>query len=196
MLRNHFRWSIANLHHKDKEHLALRDNFRMTKKFLITKFDCIKLLPVIQRISNKSPVFLTPACLFVWSENQHCFSTLNLIAYSNPKEEDAAEPANGSYRSISRKTTPDSTYGSVSSTSASGRTSPSNMSVISSTLSNFSLPFNSYSSTKSKRSTNNGSTVDETPPTIVRLNFSVEKRDQDKLFLRTNLTVIFWILNM
>jgi hypothetical protein len=146
-------------------------------------------LPVIQRILNKSPVFLTLACLFVLSGIRHCFSTLNLIAYL--KEEDAAEPANGSYRSLSRKTTPDSTYGSVSSTSASGRTSPSNMSVISSTLSNFSLPFNSYSSTKSKKSPNNGSTVDETPPTIVRLNFSVEKRDQDKLFLRTNLTVIF-----
>ena len=25
----------------DKEHLALRNNFRVTKKFLITKFDCI-----------------------------------------------------------------------------------------------------------------------------------------------------------
>ena len=75
----------------------------------------------------------------------------------------------------------------------SGRTSPSNMSVISSTLSNFSLPFNSYSSTKSKKYSNNGSTVDETPPTIVRLTFSVEKRDQDKFFLRTNLTVIFWL---
>ena len=26
--------------HKDKEHLALRKNFRVTKKFLITKFEC------------------------------------------------------------------------------------------------------------------------------------------------------------
>ena len=26
--------------HKDKEHLALRNNFWVTKKFLITKFDC------------------------------------------------------------------------------------------------------------------------------------------------------------
>jgi hypothetical protein len=25
---------------KDKEHLELRNNFRATKKFLITKFDC------------------------------------------------------------------------------------------------------------------------------------------------------------
>ena len=28
----------------DKEHLALRNNFRVTKKFLITKFDCTKLV--------------------------------------------------------------------------------------------------------------------------------------------------------
>ena len=27
----------------DKEHLALRNNFRVTKKFLITKFDCIRI---------------------------------------------------------------------------------------------------------------------------------------------------------
>ena len=31
---------IANLLHKDKEHLASRNKFRVTKKFLITKFDC------------------------------------------------------------------------------------------------------------------------------------------------------------
>ena len=36
VLRNQF----VNLHHKDKEHLALRNNFMVTKKFLITKFDC------------------------------------------------------------------------------------------------------------------------------------------------------------
>ena len=41
VLRNHFSWPIVNLLHKDKEHLALRNNFRVTKKFLITKFDCI-----------------------------------------------------------------------------------------------------------------------------------------------------------
>ena len=39
VIRNHFPWPIANLLHKDKEHLALRNNFRLTKKFLITKFD-------------------------------------------------------------------------------------------------------------------------------------------------------------
>jgi hypothetical protein len=30
----------ASLLHKDKEHLALRNNFRVTEKFLIAKFDC------------------------------------------------------------------------------------------------------------------------------------------------------------
>ena len=30
-----------SLLHKDKEHLALRNNFRVTKKFFIAKFDCI-----------------------------------------------------------------------------------------------------------------------------------------------------------
>ena len=41
--KNHFPWPNANLLHKDKEHLALRNNFRVTKKFLITKFDSINL---------------------------------------------------------------------------------------------------------------------------------------------------------
>ena len=39
VLRNHFPWPICKLLHKDKEHLA----FRVTEKFLITKFDCNKL---------------------------------------------------------------------------------------------------------------------------------------------------------
>ena len=43
VLRNHFRWPIVNLLHKDKEHLVLRNNFRVTKKFFITKFDCTKI---------------------------------------------------------------------------------------------------------------------------------------------------------
>ena len=30
---------FSNLLHTDKEHLALRNNFRVTKKYLITKFD-------------------------------------------------------------------------------------------------------------------------------------------------------------
>ena len=33
--------NFASLFHKDKEHLALRNNFRATRKFLIAKFDCI-----------------------------------------------------------------------------------------------------------------------------------------------------------
>ena len=37
--KNHFPWSTANLLHKNEEHLALKNNFRVTKKFLITKFD-------------------------------------------------------------------------------------------------------------------------------------------------------------
>ena len=31
---------LGNLLHKDKEQLALRNNFRVTKKFLLGKFDC------------------------------------------------------------------------------------------------------------------------------------------------------------
>ena len=40
VLRNHFPWPICHLLHKNKEHLALRNNFWVTKKFLIAKFDC------------------------------------------------------------------------------------------------------------------------------------------------------------
>ena len=40
VLRNHFLWPICHLLHKDKERLASRNNFRVTKKFLIVKFDC------------------------------------------------------------------------------------------------------------------------------------------------------------
>ena len=43
----------------DKEHLALRNNFRMTKKFLITKFDCIKT-PVIIQNKVVLPVLAPP----------------------------------------------------------------------------------------------------------------------------------------
>ena len=39
VLRNHFLWPICHLLHKDKELLALRNNFRATKRFLIAKFD-------------------------------------------------------------------------------------------------------------------------------------------------------------
>ena len=62
----------------------------------------------------------------------------------------SGEPNGNGYhhRGGSRKTS-DSTYGSVS--TSSGRTSPSNMSVISSTLSNLSLPFANNSSAKPKK---------------------------------------------
>ena len=36
VLRNHFLWPICHLHNKNKEVLALRNNFRATKKFLVT----------------------------------------------------------------------------------------------------------------------------------------------------------------
>ena len=42
--RNHFPWPNANLLHKDQEHLSLRNNFSVTKKFLIAKFDCSSYL--------------------------------------------------------------------------------------------------------------------------------------------------------
>ena len=45
VLRNHFSWPSVNLLHEDKEHLALRNNFGVTKKFLITKFDCAVKIP-------------------------------------------------------------------------------------------------------------------------------------------------------
>ena len=41
VLRNNFPRPICHLLHKDKELLALRNNFTATKKFLIAKFDCI-----------------------------------------------------------------------------------------------------------------------------------------------------------
>ena len=55
VLRNHFSWPIANLLPKNKEHLTLRNNFRVTKKFLITKFDC-KLKNGLCEIVTKSQV--------------------------------------------------------------------------------------------------------------------------------------------
>ena len=52
VLRNHFLWPIANLLHKFKGHLASRNNFRVTKKFLITKYDCI-LFMALKGIANQ-----------------------------------------------------------------------------------------------------------------------------------------------
>ena len=46
VLRNHFPLPIDNLLHKYKEHLALRNNFRVTKKFLTTNFDCTQDLSI------------------------------------------------------------------------------------------------------------------------------------------------------
>ena len=49
VLRNHFPWPICHLLHKDKEHLALRNNFRATRKFLIAKFDCISTKSYLEK---------------------------------------------------------------------------------------------------------------------------------------------------
>ena len=39
-IKENFLWLICHLLHKDEELLALRNNIRATKKFLIAKFDC------------------------------------------------------------------------------------------------------------------------------------------------------------
>ena len=44
VLRNHFLWPICHLLHKNKELLALRNNLEASKKFLIAKFDCTRLV--------------------------------------------------------------------------------------------------------------------------------------------------------
>ena len=53
VLRNHFLWPIVNLLHKDKEYLALRVNSRVTKKSLITKFDCSRYYVNCQKLSTQ-----------------------------------------------------------------------------------------------------------------------------------------------
>ena len=47
-----FPWPIFNLLHKDKTLLALRNNFRVTNKFLITNFDCIRMPHTKQKMKN------------------------------------------------------------------------------------------------------------------------------------------------
>ena len=54
---------FAVLLHKDKEHLALRNNFRVNKKFLIFKFDCITssvsvAIGVLDSLLNSEPLKL------------------------------------------------------------------------------------------------------------------------------------------
>ena len=58
VLRNHFPLPIDNLLHKYKEHLALRNNFRVTKKFLITKFDCIIFKWILKVLYLNNPLSL------------------------------------------------------------------------------------------------------------------------------------------
>ena len=63
VLRNHFLWPICHLLHKDKELLALRNNFRATKKFLIAKVDCTV---IIIRVNYKSQSNTTPLQIYSW----------------------------------------------------------------------------------------------------------------------------------
>jgi hypothetical protein len=54
------RYLILNFNVCDKEHLPLRNNFRVTKKFLITKFDCTTF------ILHYSAIFLQKAKIFIY----------------------------------------------------------------------------------------------------------------------------------
>ena len=53
ILRNQFKRPICHLINKDKELLALRNNFRASKKFLIAKVDCTV---IIIRLNYKSQI--------------------------------------------------------------------------------------------------------------------------------------------
>ena len=57
VLRNHFLWRpICHLLHKDKELLALRNNFRVTKKFLIAKSDCSYFVNPLNAIKQQQNI--------------------------------------------------------------------------------------------------------------------------------------------
>jgi len=71
----------------------------------------------------------------------------------------------------------DSTYGSIAS-SSSGRASPANMSILSSTLSTLSLPF--AGSSKSKNAA-------DVPPTVLRMTLKLEKTEEGRNILLINL---------
>ena len=66
VLRNHFLWPICHLLHKDKELLALRNNFTATKKFPIAKFDCMYIILNTQQPitwnSNRESYLLPSLC--------------------------------------------------------------------------------------------------------------------------------------
>ena len=61
-LRNHFLGPICHLLHKDKELLALRNNFRLNKKILIAKFESRSFNWMqIKRVLSPISCTLTPA---------------------------------------------------------------------------------------------------------------------------------------
>ena len=101
VLRKHFLWTNANLLHEDKELLSLRNNFRVTKKFLITKFDCTSaeiktkstdiLLKIITILKELRVVQLDGLyCLMrahwapVLVKLLHCFVKYQTMAMLNP----------------------------------------------------------------------------------------------------------------
>ena len=59
VLMNHLLWPIVNLLHRDKEFLVLRNNFRVTKNFLITKFDCTWMVPYVFKRSHNCDFWLS-----------------------------------------------------------------------------------------------------------------------------------------
>ena len=56
VIRNHFPWTIANLLHKNKENLALRNNFRLTKNIYANL--CFDLMLVIIVLKKENLSFL------------------------------------------------------------------------------------------------------------------------------------------
>ena len=75
-------WSLLP---KDKERLALRNNFRVTKKFLIAKFDCIIIYYLI---------------VAIWKALIVCLPNLNCICFS------ALDLKRSSFRKLDSLVTP------------------------------------------------------------------------------------------
>ena len=82
VLRNHFWWPIVNLLHRDKENLALRNNFRVTNKFLITKFDCINIR-ICRTIlpNNFDRLFTWTLTIQFGSNDRTVFAELNWVLF-------------------------------------------------------------------------------------------------------------------
>jgi len=81
VLGNHFLWPIVNLLHKDKELWALRNNFRVTKKFLIIKFVCTskKHENMTATKNKKFGILKNKQCLLFWMLCQRMISLLHFL---------------------------------------------------------------------------------------------------------------------